>query len=121
MNQILLSQDVGVFLSNCKCKAEFVSADFFLLQSDFLQEKGMQTTVNRTGWLSGVEERCSLSRFSWVSVSPCTCLSVKVYSLVNTRMQKFHYKEKLCAGSPGDWRSHFSAVLSVAERALPWC
>lgn len=94
----------------------------FFRKVDYLQEKGMIKMIIRTGWLSGIEERCLLSRLSWIF---CVTLLLRIYesSCVvgeTSECRNSHYKEKPWARSAGDSRSQLGATLPTAERALPW-
>lgn len=87
-----------------------------------LQEKEMMEMIIRIGWLSGREERCLLSRLSWVF---CVTLLLHIYGGSCevgeiSECRNSDYKEKPWARSPGDLRSQLGATLPAAEGALPW-
>lgn len=59
----------------------------------------MMKMVIRTGWLSGIEERCLLGRLLWVFCVPLLLLTYGRSCAVEetSECRNFHYKEKLWA------------------------
>lgn len=82
----------------------------------------MMKMVIRTGWLSGIEERCLLGRLLWVSCVTLLLLTYGSSCVVEERAEcrNFYYKEKTMGLKPRRLKKPVKRTLCAAERALPW-